>query len=158
MFPRKRADDINGILELVVHDVLEILIVADDQCDVLQCILDISPAVKCQLVLPVLIRLCGKFLYRQLLSFLGKRVLHFFICRSKILHGFKRWEFSRLCPFGCPCILVTEFMKPYHIKRIHQLSAAWVCGMVAVYEQVIIDHDSGSRVRRDIVISSGDRP
>ena len=137
---------------------LEILIVADDQCDVLQCILDISPAVKCQLVLPVLIRLCRKFLYRQLLSFPGKRVLHFFICRSKILHGFKRWEFPRLCPFGCPCILVPEFMKPYHIKRIHQLSAAWICGMVAVYEQVIIDHDSGSRVRRNIIVSSGDRP
>ena len=137
---------------------LEILIVADDQCDVLQCILDVSPAVKCQFVLPVLIRFCGKFLYRQLLSFLGKRVLHFLICRSKILHGFKGREFSGFCPFGCPCILVTEFMKPYHIKRIHQLSAAWVCGMVAVYEQVIIDHDSGSRVRWDIIVSSGNRP
>ena len=137
---------------------LEILIIADDQCNVLQCILDISPAVKCQLVLPVLIRLCGKFLYRQLLSFLGKRVLNLFICRSKILHGLERREFSRLCPLGCPCILVTEFMKPYHIKRIHQLSTAWICGMVAVYEQVIVYHDSGSRVRRDIVISSGDRP
>ena len=137
---------------------LEVLIVADDQCDVLQCILDISPAVKCQLVLPVLIQLCGKFLYRQLLSFPGKRVLHFFICRSKILHGFERREFSRLCPLGCPCILVPEFMKPYHIKRIHQFSAARVCCMVAVYKQVIIDHDSGSRVRRDIIVSSGDRP
>ena len=137
---------------------LEILIVTDDQRDVLQCILDVSLAVKCQLVLPVLIRLCGKFLYRQLLSFLGKRVLHFFICRGKILHGFERWEFSRLCPLCCPCILVTEFMKPYHIKRIHQLSAAWVCCMVAVYEQVIIDHDSGSRVRRDIIVSSWDCP
>ena len=137
---------------------LEILIIADDQCNVLQCILDISPAVKCQLVLPVLIRLCGKFLYRQLLSFPGKCVLYFFICRSKVLHGFERWEFSRLCPFGCSCILVTEFMKSYHIKRIHQLPAAWICSMVAVYEQVIIDHDSSSRVRRDIIISTRDCP
>ena len=137
---------------------LEILIIANDQCDVLQCILNISPAVKCQLVLPVLVRLGGKFLYRQLLSFPGKCVLYFFICRSKILHGFKRREFPRLCPFGCPCILVPEFMKPYHIKRIHQLSAAWICGMVAVYEQVIVDHDSGSRIRWDIIISTGNRP
>ena len=77
---------------------------------------------------------------------------------TKSCMALKDGSFPGSVPSAALASLSPEFMKPYHIKRIHQLSAAWVCCMMRVYKQVIVDHDSGSRIRWDIIVSSGDCP
>ena len=149
--PGQLSGDIQHTFELIEHDVLKIGIVAENNADVGQCIFDTAGPVKLQLVLPILIgELCSSLGH----TFLCKHSLDPVILQSQFTHGIEGWH---LANGGIRCglfVQIPEQVDTDNIKCVQQFSAGRVGGMMAVCEFAVIQDNTSTTVRRDVVIAA----
>ena len=97
LLPRERLPHIQQIAELVVHDALQIRVMAQDGADVGHGVLDGAIAFQIQLCLPVIILF--EILLRLCRTILRQRFLYACVLHRKVAHGLIGWQLA-VCRVG----------------------------------------------------------
>ena len=152
LLPWERLPHIQQIAELVVHDALQIRIMAQDGTDVGQGVLDGAVALQIQLCLPVIVRF--EILLRLRCTILCQRFLYACVLHRKVAHGLIGRQLAGRCVGGNLIVKITEPVNAHQIEGVEQLSAGRVGSMVAVSEFAVVEHHASRRIRRHIIVAA----
>ena len=152
LLPGQRPDHIHHALELVVDDILEVGIVADDGGDVGEGVLHTASLVQLQLGLPIVPGLGGELGLRHSLTLLGKLELHLGVLDGEVLHGLEGGQLGGGIVRVGLAVQCAELVQPHHVKGVQQPTTGRVGGMVAVGKAVIVNDHASMGVGGDVVV------